>query len=390
MLTIVSIILRDALKDDLSHSSLTLPRHRLRSQSQMSAAICLIVIVFLRETYSPAKLHRKRSLAIKEHNKQMEALRRAGMLDPSPPPPKPTALSRLQALNPSLEARIKIKQALSRPFRLLFTNPICAIFSVYMGFCYGIIFLFLTQHPLLFQRRDGPDAPPPKLPTYNWDVGTAGLTYLGLGAGFLVSMSINVFIQDAIYQRLVASNGRVGWFLFKLPEEIELQFQSKSDVLEAEEAGNKPEKVGGHLKFPSTKPKVGRPEFRLPLCLVGMIILPVGLFVFGWTAQGRTHWAFPLLGSFLTGLATILCFQTILVYLVDAFIPYSASATACAVLVRSVLAAIFPLFAQQLYEKLGFGWGSSLLAFIAMAGIPVPIVLFIYGEGLRTKFKFNG
>lgn len=357
----------------------------------MSAVIAIIVMVFLRETYTPAKLAAKRKKALKEHNKQMEALRQAGALDPLPPLPTPTLRSRLSAFKPSLEARDKIKKALSRPFRLLFTNPICAIFSLYMGFCYGIIFLFLTQHPLLFQRRDGPDAAPPKLPTYNWDVGTAGLTYLGLGAGFLVSMTINVLIQDAIYSRLVASNGKVGWFLFKLPEEIEIMFQqTKSEKLDAEQTVGSTEKSPSNQIPVTSKPKKGRPEYRLPLCLLGMIILPIGLFVFGWTAQNRTHWSLPLLGSFLTGLATILCFQTILVYLVDAFIPYSASATACAVLVRSVLAAIFPLFAQQLYEALGFGWGSSLLAFISMAGIPVPIILFIYGERLRNKYKFNG
>ena len=140
----------------------------------------------------------------------------------------------------------------------------------------------------------------------------------------------------------------------------------------------------------TTEPKKGRPEFRLPLCFIGMLILPCGLVLFGWSAANQTHWMVPLIGSFLVGYATILCFQTILVYLVDAFVPYSASATACAVLVRSILAAAFPLCAEYMLEDLGYGWSCTLLAGLSAVGLPVPLVLYRYGEGLRKRYKFKG
>ena len=98
----------------------------------------------------------------------------------------------------------------------------------------------------------------------------------------------------------------------------------------------------------------------------------------------------PLLGSFLVGVGSILPFQAILVYLVDAFIPFSASATACAVLVRCILAAIFPLFSEKMFVALGFGWGSTLLALVSMLAIPVPIILFWRGERLRERYRFKG
>jgi hypothetical protein len=36
-----------------------------------------------------------------------------------------------------------------------------------------------------------------------------------------------------------------------------------------------------------------------------------------------------------------------------------------------------------MYEKLGLGWGNSLLAFLALAMIPIPIVLFFHGAKMR-------
>ncbi|PWN48765.1 MFS general substrate transporter [Violaceomyces palustris] len=394
----------------------------------LSAAVFVIVVAFLRETYAPVLLRKKREKIVREREEREARIERERIAsDPvlaaaKASEPRPSLGQRIKAraraLLPNKEAREKIKVAQTRPFRLLFTNPICAIFSTYLGFCYGIVFLFLTQHPLLFQRREAPDSPSPmKLPTYNWTLGRAGLSYFGLGLGFLCSALINALLQDVIYKRLVASDGRVGWFLFKSKQEITSLMEERERKKTAE-AGHemdleKPSNQAVSSTCPpkpppppppssasspppppantgptNPTPKKGRPEYRLPLCLLGMMIMPAGLFCFGWSAETKSHWMLPLLGSFLTGMGTILCFQTILVYLVDAFVPYSASATACAVLVRSILAAAFPLFAEELYEDLGYGWGSSLIAFIALAGIPVPIILFRYGERLRNRYRF--
>lgn len=424
----------------------------------MSAVIAIVVAIFLRETFGPVLLRKKRERLVKEHLRNAEILAAHAVVDANvveahrdelplnanvppaalhaPAPPLSVASLRraVRVITPSEEMRTKLKFAFSRPFRLLFTNPICAIFSVYMGYIYGTIFLFLTQHPLLFQRRESPDSPSPIiLPTYNWGYGIAGLTYLGLGLGFITAATINVLLQDTIYARLVLADGRLGWFLFTLDREevrpkmlksLEAAASSKSAKLENEKKHTAAEgqardlEKGGDEAGPSSSaavavtasstsspvdpprpastlmtskpPLKGRPEYRLPLCLLGMIILPCGLFVFGWAAESRAHFMLPLVGSFLVGVGSILPFQSILVYLVDAFIPYSASATACAVLVRSVLAAVFPLFSQQLFVQCGYGWGSSIIAFIALLAVPVPIVLYAKGERLRNRFKFNG
>jgi len=47
------------------------------------------------------------------------------------------------------------------------------------------------------------------------------------------------------------------------------------------------------------------------------------------------------------------------------------------------MAAVLPLAAPKMYEALGLGWGNSLLAFLALAMVPIPILLIKYGETIR-------
>jgi len=54
-------------------------------------------------------------------------------------------------------------------------------------------------------------------------------------------------------------------------------------------------------------------------------------------------------------------------YLIDAFTEYATSVTAARTILRSLVAAVLPLAGQPLYDKLGIGWGNSLLGFLALA-----------------------
>lgn len=50
--------------------------------------------------------------------------------------------------------------------------------------------------------------------------------------------------------------------------------------------------------------------------------------------------------------------------------------------------AAFPLFGLQMYQKLGYQWGSSLLAFLTVAMLPFPWIFFRAGRRLRQKSRF--
>ena len=74
-------------------------------------------------------------------------------------------------------------------------------------------------------------------------------------------------------------------------------------------------------------------------------------------------------------------------YLTDTYPRYTASVLAGNDLVRSAFGAGFPLFGAAMYHNLGVGWASTLLALLSCAFIPIPILLYYYGERIRFASK---
>jgi MFS family permease len=134
---------------------------------------------------------------------------------------------------------------------------------------------------------------------------------------------------------------------------------------------------------------VDRPEFRVPLMVPGALCVPIGLFIYGWSAQAKTHWIVPNIGSAIFGGGMVTGFQCTQTYIVDSYTRYAASAIASVTVLRSLAGFGFPLFAPYMYDKLRYGWGNSLLAFLAIIlGWPAPILLWKYGEVLRKKSTY--
>lgn len=68
---------------------------------------------------------------------------------------------------------------------------------------------------------------------------------------------------------------------------------------------------------------------------------------------------------------------------------YAASAMAANTELRSLVGALLPLAGSPLYGNLGLGWGNSLLGFICIILIPLPIVFYKLGKNLRKMEKFK-
>jgi hypothetical protein len=81
--------------------------------------------------------------------------------------------------------------------------------------------------------------------------------------------------------------------------------------------------------------------------------------------------------------------MTVATYLVDAFTVYSASVIAANTVFRALGGAVLPLAGGKMYAALGIGWGNSLLAFIAVALAPLPLVFYFYGERIRMSKLFK-
>ena len=81
--------------------------------------------------------------------------------------------------------------------------------------------------------------------------------------------------------------------------------------------------------------------------MVGAFVVPIGLFIIAWTSYSHIHWIAPIIGSAVYGSGTILVFNSIFAYTVEAYRLYAASAMATNSLTRSVLSCIFPYLAYR-------------------------------------------
>ena len=224
-----------------------------------------------------------------------------------------------------------LKGALVRPFVLLGTQPILQILAFYLAFLYGLVYLLYTTLPILWTSH------------YHESIDIAGLNYLSLGIGYLIGTQSTARLNDMIYKLLKERSGE----------------------------------------------NSGRPEYRLPLLVPGSILVPTGIFWYGWSAQARLHWIMPNLGLMIFGAGMKIATQCTQTYAVDTYTLYAASAAAGSTFLRSLAGFSFPLFAPYMYDRLDYGWGSSLLAFIAIVlGIPAPFALWRYGPWLRGRSQF--
>lgn len=76
-------------------------------------------------------------------------------------------------------------------------------------------------------------------------------------------------------------------------------------------------------------------------------------------------------------------------YVIDAYSLYAASVTAAITVLRSIVGGLLPLAGLSMYDKLGLGWGNSLIAFIALGMTPVPFLFYFYGERIRKSRVVN-
>lgn len=273
------------------------------------AIIQISGLFFLQETYVPIILHKK-AKKIREETGNDEF--------------------KTEFEHPERSLLNTLKRSVSRPFRLLGTQPIIQCLAIYMAFVYGLMYLVLSTFPALWETR------------YNQSTGMGGLNYISLGLGFFLGAQICAPLNDRVYRRFKKSNN-----------------------------------------------DIGRPEFRVPMMLPGAVLVPIGLFWYGWSAQARVHWIMPNIGACIFAAGTIILFQCIQTYIVDAYSRYAASGIAAVTVLRSLAGFGFPLFAPYMYNALDYGWGNSLLAFIGIVlGIPAPFVLWKYGEALRARSKF--
>lgn len=69
------------------------------------------------------------------------------------------------------------------------------LISIYMAFIYGLLYLFLTAYPIVFQRIHGMSG------------GVGGLPYFGMVIGMFLAGTYIILTQPSYNRKLAANNG---------------------------------------------------------------------------------------------------------------------------------------------------------------------------------------
>lgn len=215
-----------------------------------------------------------------------------------------------------------------RPFQMLIFEPMLTLLCIYSGLLLSLLFLFFVSYPYVFQT------------VYLFSLSQTGLTFIGIIVACILAAPTTLINQKYLTRQIAANDN------------------------------------------------IYEPEMQLPQTIIASFIIPIGLFIFGWSSYPNIHWMGPVFGGGLIIFGVNIAYNGIFAFTIDAYRLFSASAMACNNVVRSTMASVFPLFGLQMYQSMGIQWATSLLAFLCIAFIPMPIIFWKYGARIRAKSKF--
>ncbi|VEU24283.1 DEKNAAC105562 [Brettanomyces naardenensis] len=275
----------------------------------LAAVACIFVVIFERETHHPIILI----------DRAREIRRRTGIWG-------------VHASHEEFSLTMKeiAEKNLTRPLRMLFTEPILFSITLYNSFIYGMMYLFLTAYPIVFQNG------------YHMPPGTAELPYIALIIGQLTGGLFCLNYEKVYNKKLDMNDGRI------------------------------------------------IPENRLPPMLWGAVAFPIGVLWFCWTGNypDKIHWIVPTISGIFTGFGAMVIFIPSMNYIVDSYLVFSASAMAANTFLRSSFGGAFPLFAEFMFLNMGTNWAGLLLGLFAIFLVIFPILFMKYGKQIRNKSKF--
>lgn len=252
--------------------------------SLVAGAVQILGLPFFRETYAPALLQRM--------CKRLQ---------------KTTGNLNLYAHRDSVSLPHLLRLSLVRPIKLLATQPVVQVWSVYCAYIYGILYLLISSFPNVWTG------------IYGESVSIGSLNYISLFLGMTFASQVGMPLANRSYRKLCSQHGGRGL-----------------------------------------------PEFRLPALMIGAVIIPIGLLWYGWSARPNVHWIMPYgkpfqiqynnrctdshrnIGAAIYGAGVLHEIQCIVGYIMDTYPKYAASAVAAVMCIRSLLSFALPLAAPRL------------------------------------------
>jgi MFS transporter, DHA1 family, multidrug resistance protein len=223
-----------------------------------------------------------------------------------------------------------VKELVFRPLIIIAAEPGVLAIDVYLALIYGTYYLFFEAFPIVYTE------------IYTFGPLLLGLSYIGIAIGCILGYVV---------------------FVVFLVTQIVPRFKNGTFTLE---------------RF-------------LYLCVWVCFLIPISLFIFGWSAA--KHWELPIFCEIVYAIAAFNIFQSLFAYLSLNYPRYLASVFAGNALIRSAFAVAFPLFGQAMYDNLAtpnfpVGWGCSLLGFVSFAMAFIPFGLIKLGPKLRGRSHY--
>lgn len=287
-----------------------------------------LVCVFFRETRGSVLLSRK----AKALNRWYEAREAAGYYGfdmPSDSADMEKVSQRIRWKVKSDEERSSIGKmigiSLYRPFHLLLTEPVVFWFSLWVAFSWAVLYLTLAAIPLVFRDK------------HHFTLSQANTVFASMCIGSILATVLSIY-QEKLAKR------------------------------HGETASN--------------------PEGRLYFSCVESALMPIGLFMFGWTSASSIHWIVPTIAIAFATIGIFSVYLAVFNYLADTYHRYASSALAAQSFCRNILAGVFPLVTTQMYKRLTYGGASSLLGGVGALLTLVPWILVFYGPRIRARSRF--
>ncbi|GAA5922095.1 MFS transporter [Sporobolomyces koalae] len=220
--------------------------------------------------------------------------------------------------------RQMMKTSLSRPLRMLTREPVLISFTLWISFTWGVLYLTLVSIPLVFGQ------------IYHFDTGESGLVYIAQTLGSTIGLAADWYC-NRLYLKNVAQRG---------------------------------------------------PEARLYTAFVGGVCVPLGAFIYAFTAFPQCHWIGTCIGITILYTGMFCVYLSTFSYLADSYALYASSALSAMSFVRNVVGAVFPLFTTSMYTRLGVQGAGGLTGGIGALLSITPFILFKYGARLRARSPF--
>lgn len=234
----------------------------------------------------------------------------------------------------------RLSTNLTRPVIFFTREPIIIALGFYLTLIYVLVFTFLNGFTFIFED------------TYSFSPGLRGTAFLAIAFGVLLNTALTPFFRSNYLSHLAIA-----------AREQDIDEHSDEEPTLA-------------------------PEIRLLPALICAPLLPISLFWLGWTNYRSISVASNIVAAGLFGFSLMGIFVSSYQYVIDSYETNSASALSSITFLRYFVAGGMVIASMPMYKGIGVHWTLTLMGCLGAVLVPVPFLLWKYGDKVRARSGF--